>query len=168
MYKFISWAVAVALCTLCASAGSAASVAELKAEIEGVWALEEWHSDGKILRPPQIEGRLVLANGAAIAMLMNYAQETNQTSIAEFGVYVLDDTSFSYRYDIASGFKQGPSGITTSRKPGFEGMRRFVASFEGKALHLSSDQQEFVFTSGAMTYSDNGKLLRVWRRIKGD
>jgi hypothetical protein len=46
-------------------------------------------------------------------------------------------------------------------------MRRFPVSVEGKAVHLNSGQQEFVFTSEGLAYSENGKLLRRWRRIKG-
>jgi hypothetical protein len=168
MFKFIWWAVAVALGTFCTHAASAASITELKGEVEGVYALDEWHIDGKVFRPSQVDGRFVLNNGAVITILLNNAEETNRTSISQFGVFVLDETSFSYRYDTRSNFRQAPSGITPLGAPRFEGMRRFVLSVEGKAVHLNSGQQEFVFTSEGLAYSENGKLLRRWRRIKGD
>jgi hypothetical protein len=67
MFKFIWWAVAVALGTFCTHAASAASITELKGEVEGVYALDEWHIDGKVFRPPQVDGRFVLNNGAVVS-----------------------------------------------------------------------------------------------------
>jgi hypothetical protein len=37
----------------------AASVAEIKAAIDGAYILEEWHTDAGVFRPPQVEGRVV-------------------------------------------------------------------------------------------------------------
>jgi hypothetical protein len=153
---------------LCTHSASAASIAELRSQIEGVYALDEWHIDGKAFRPPQVDGRFVLKNGAVITVLLNNADETNRTSTSQFGVFILDETSFSYRYDTRSNFRQAPNGITSSNAPGFEGMRRFTVSVEGKAVHLNSGQQEFVFTSDGLAYSENGKLLRRWHRIEGN
>ncbi len=45
-------------------------------------------------------------------------------------------------------------------------MRKFIISVEGPTLHLNSGQEEFIFTGERMTYSENGKLLRVWRGLK--
>ena len=45
-------------------------------------------------------------------------------------------------------------------------MRKFTVSMDAGIVHLSSGQQEFIFTSEGMTYSEDGKLLRAWRRIK--
>ena len=128
MVRRVCWFLAGALCILCASAASAASIAELRAAIDGVYTLEEWHIDGQVLRPPQVDGRFVLMHGTVMTVLLNDAQELNRTSNALFGTYVLDETSFSYGYDTRSGFTQTPSTTTVSRTPGFAGMRRFVVS----------------------------------------
>jgi hypothetical protein len=150
-----------------AFAASAASLAELRAAVEGVYTLQEWHSEGKVLRPPQIEGRFVLMNGTVTTILLNDGEESNRTSTALLGKYILDETSFSYRYDTRSYFTQTPSAITVSRTPPWEGMRRFAVSAEGKAVHFNSGQQEFVFTPEGLRYSDSG-LVRVYRREKAN
>jgi hypothetical protein len=168
MARLVSWAVAGAFCISCALAASAASVAELRAAIDGVYTLEEWHSEGQVLRPPQVDGRFVLMNGTVTTVLLNDSQESNRTSNAQFGKYVLDETNFSYGYDIRSSFTQTPSTITVSRIPSIAGMRRFAVSVEGNTVHFKSGQQEFVFTPEGLRYSENGKLLRVWRRAKAN
>ena len=166
--RLVHWALAGALCILCASAASAASVAELRAVIDGVYTLEEWHSDGQVLRPPQVDGRFVLMNGTVTTVLLNDAQEANRTSNAQFGTYVLDETSFSYGYDTRSSFTQTPSNITVSRTPSFAGMRRFAVSIDGRVARLKSGPQEFIFTPEGMRYLENGRLLRVWRHVKAN
>jgi hypothetical protein len=168
MGRLVCWAVAGALCILCASAALAASVAELRAAIDGVYTLEEWHSEGQVLRPPLVDGRFVLMNGTVTTVLLNDAQESNRTSNASFGKYVLDETNFSYGYDVRSSFTQTTSTITVSRTPGFAGMRQFAVSVEGNAVHLKSGQGEFVFSPEGLRYSENGRLLRVWRRVKAN
>ena len=92
MHKVI-WS-AVALVTCLTGVASAASIADVRHVIEGIYALDEWHIGGETFRPPQVDGRFVLENGAVITILLNNATETNKTSSAQFGVFVLDQTSF--------------------------------------------------------------------------
>ena len=134
--------------------------------IEGFYFLEEVHVDTTVLRPPQVDGRFVLKDGAVLYVMLNNADETNKTSITQFGTFILDETSFSYGYDTRSNFRQTAAGVTKVTAAAFEGMRRFVISVEGPTVHLNSGQQEFIFTDERMTYSENGKLLRVYRRSK--
>jgi hypothetical protein len=49
-------------------------------------------------------------------------------------------------------------------------MRSFAAKLEDGVVRLRSEngQQEFLFTAEGITYSENGKPLRVWRRITED
>jgi hypothetical protein len=49
----------------------AASVAEIKAAIDGAYILEEWHTDAGVFRPPQVEGRVVFLNGAVVTILID-------------------------------------------------------------------------------------------------
>ena len=51
-----TWIVATATLVLATSALGADSM-QAKAAMQGNWQLEEWHSDGEILRSPQTEGR---------------------------------------------------------------------------------------------------------------
>jgi hypothetical protein len=49
----------------------AASVADIKATIDGAYILEEWHTDTGVFRPPQVEGRVVFLNGAVVTILID-------------------------------------------------------------------------------------------------
>jgi hypothetical protein len=143
------------------------SVDTLKARMGGVYTLEEWHKDGEVFRAPQVEGRFVLLNGMIMTILHNRMQAPNQTTVVLLGRYVLDSTTFSYGYDNTSIFTETPSGTSVSHKPRWEGMRSFAANLEDGVVHLRSEsgQWEFMFTAEGLTYSENGKPLRVWRRI---
>ena len=47
-------------------------------------------------------------------------------------------------------------------------MRAFTVSGEADGVHLrrTEGQIEFFFSREGLIYSENGKALRVWRRIK--
>ena len=167
MQKVFLFMIAAFLSTSITQTASAASTGEVKRAIEGIYALDEWHIQGRTLRPPQVDGRFVLQNGSVVTILLNNSDETNKTSSAQFGVFILDETSFSYRYDTRSSFRQTPGGILPGGA-GFDGVRKFLVSVDARVVHLKSGQQEFIFTPEGMTYSEEGKLLRVWRRIKGE
>ena len=143
------------------------SADEPRTLIEGVYALQEWHKDGQILRPPQVDGRFVLLHGSVVWLMHNRTQEINQTTNASFGSYALDAARFSYWYDDPSTFVRTASGITVSHDPPWPGVRTFDVKREGDAVRLRSPdhQQEFLFTKEGLTLSDGGKVLRVWRRM---
>jgi hypothetical protein len=150
------------------NAVSQTPVERLRASVEGVYALQEWHKDGKAFKPSQVDGRFVLMNGTVVTILNDRTEEANQATIALFGSYVLEELKFSYRYSSASVFRQTTTGITASYKEPWEGMRTFAVSPEGDAVRFRSEngQQEFLFTHDSLRYSENGKILRTWRRIK--
>jgi hypothetical protein len=107
-----------------------------------------------------------LLNGAVVTVLHNRIQESNQTTLASYGSYVLSSTEFSYRYDEPSVFTETSSGITVSRKAPWEGMRVFSASHDGETVRLrSATGEEFLFNRAGLNYSQKGTVLRVWRRI---
>jgi len=66
-----------------------ASVEAMKAGIEGVYVLQEWHRNGEILRPPLIDGRSVLLNGRLVFIVHDRAQESNQTTLAGYATRTL-------------------------------------------------------------------------------
>lgn len=47
--------------------------------------------------------------------------------------------------------------------------RSFAADFQNGVVRLRSEggQQEMMFTVDRLTYSENGKVVRVWRRVTG-
>ena len=157
---------ATLLCS-CALSPAADPSKSAKARIEGVYALQEGHLGGEDVRPPRVDGRFFLLDGVVITVLHNRVQEGNQTTVASYGSYLLDATHFSYRYDDASVFVQTATAITVSRKPPWDGMRTFTLMSENNAVRLRSDNglQDFLFPPDGLTYSENGKVQRVWRRV---
>lgn len=152
------------------AAGADPELEAVRAKIEGVYALEEWHTEAGVFRPPQVEGRFSMLNGTIIVILRNRMKESPQTTLASYGIYVLTSKEFSYRYPERSVFTITPDSITVSRKPAWEGMRKFDVIREGDNLRLRSQtgQQEWFFTPEGETYSEaNGStfLKRVGRRI---
>lgn len=142
------------------------AVEALRAKIDGIYALEEWHTDTGVFRPPQVDGRFVALNGAVVVVLHNRIQRSNQTTTASYGSYVLKPTEFSYRYEEPSVFTQTSAGVTVSHKAPWEGMRSFSASRDGEAVRFrSASGEEFLFSQEGLKYSEKGKVLRVWRRI---
>ena len=153
------------------AAGADAELDAVRAGVEGVYALEEWHTESGVFRPPQVEGRGVLLNGTITVILHNRMKESPQTTIASYGRYTLTPTEFSYSYTEASVFTITPSAITVSHKLPWEGMRTFNVTREVNAVRLRSQTgaQEFLFTPEGLTYSDAGAGTfvgkRVYRRI---
>jgi hypothetical protein len=113
-------------------------VEALRATIEGIYILEEWHTDTGVFRPPQVDGRFIVLNGAVVVFLRNRIQEANQTTTAAYGSYALKANEFSYRYEEPSVFIQTSSGITVSHKLFWEGMRSFSATRDGETVRLRS------------------------------
>jgi hypothetical protein len=137
----------------------------LKSRVEGAYSLEEWHLATGAAQPPHVTGRFVLLNGSVVTLLR--IQEANQTTVASYGTYALDPNRFTYKYDDTAVYVQTASSITVSNKLPFEGMRGFAVVSEGDAVRFRSDtgSQEFLFTADRLSYSENGKVQRVWRRI---
>jgi hypothetical protein len=148
---------------------SAASIAELRAGIEGVYVLDEWQIDGKFFRPSRVEGRFVILNGVISLILVNKIEEAKQITVAGFGPYSLQANSFAYRYDSLSVFTETQKDIIASHALPWEGMRKFAAKDEGNTVHFqspSAERAEFSFSPEVFIYSERGQVLRKWRRAK--
>ena len=164
VFRFLI-AMSVAWCATIAQAQEA-TVEAMKARLEGVYELQEWHRNGEVVRPPLVDGRTVLLNGRIMYISHDRGQETNKRTIAGFGNYVLEPGKFSYSYESQSWISETPSGVTVSEKLLFEGVRTFAATIENNEVHLraTNGPQEFRFTADGMCYRD-GKILRVFRRL---
>ena len=142
------------------------SVDALKAQMTGLYTLEEWHKDGEAFRPPQVEGRFILLNGVIMTILDNKMQPSNRSTTVLIGKYELTSDRFAYGYDDVSVFTEAADAPKVSHKPMWEGMRAFTPGIEGDLVRLREENgsREFVFTNEGLDYFVDGKLLRKWRR----
>ena len=139
----------------------------LRAKIDGIYALEEWHTNAGVFRPPQVDGRFILHRGAVALILHNRIEEASQTTNASYGSYVLSSSGYSYRYEDTSIFTQTSSAVTVSHTAPWEGLRSFSVSNEGQTVVLrAAGGEQFSFSAEGLTYSEKGKVLRVWRRMR--
>lgn len=149
---------------------SKGSLQETKTLIEGAYTLQEWHAGEEIIRPPAVNGRFVLRDGVVVTVLKNWSKPDAKVTGANYGRYTLDSSGFSYSYEDAIVVTETPSEAKASHKPIFEGTRSFTVSRDanGVRLHRTEGNIEFLFTPELLTYSENGKVLRVWKRVKAD
>jgi len=135
--------------------------------VEGTYVLEEWHVGDEILRPPAVDGRFVLRDGVVTTILKNWSQQASKLSGAAYGRYTLDTSGFSYNYEDATVVTETPSETTVSYKLIFEGARFFTVSRKADGVHLrrAEGEIEFFFAAELLTYSEQGKVLRIWRRV---
>lgn len=167
MKNLLSAVLPVFVLMLCASVLHAEelSLDALKARITGLYTLEEWHKDGEIFRPPQVEGRFILINGTIMTILDSKTQPSSRATSVFIGRYEMVAEKFSYEYDTVSIFSEEGDIIKASHKPLWDGVRVFVPSVEGDVVRLRAESgQEIVFTNEGSKYFDKGKLVRQWRR----
>lgn len=166
----------LAFAAACATTAFAVSAQDdelraVRAMIEGVFALEAWHVDGKVFNPPQVEGRVVYLNGATMFIVHNRMRESPQVSAASWGDYTLSRTEFAYRYTEPATFSIASSGITHARRLPWEGYRTFAVQREGNTVRLTAKagSQEFLFTPTSLVFTEGvaGASLtkRVYRRV---
>ncbi len=143
-----------------------ASVEAIKAGIEGVYVLQEWHRNGEVLRPPLIDGRAVLLNNRLMFIVHDHAQDSNQATLSGYATYILEAGKFSYSYEPLTVITKTAGDTSVSEKLPWEGLRTFAASIEHNEIHFRAinGPQEFRFNANGSSYSD-GKQMRVYRRV---
>ncbi len=155
--------------TLAAPLGAGADElrsAEIARRASGVYALAEWRIDGKLLRPPVVDGRFTLLDGTITTVLRDRSHADGARTSVFLGHFVIEGLSFRYGYDDVSQFSESPAGPSASHRPLWEGLREFAASRDAGALKLSAASgQQFVFTDDGLVYLENGAVLRRWRRV---
>src|SRR5882672_11455653 len=163
---FLLWGVMAVTSFATLARAEEASVEALKAGIEGVYVLQEWHRNGEVLRPPLIDGRAVLLNNRLMHIVHDRAQEPDTTTIAGYATYILEAGKFSYSYEALTVITKTADGTSVSEKLPWEGLRTFAASIENNEIHFraTNGPQEFRFNADGSSYSD-GKLMRVYRRV---
>jgi len=148
------------------SRGEDAAVDALRAGIEGIYVLKEWHRNGQVLRPPLVDARTVLLNGRIMFISRYAAQEPNKMTMAGYGMYILEPGKFSYRYEGFSVVTQTANGTYVSEKVPWEGLKTFAASIENNEVRFraTNGPEEFRFNKDGMSYSD-GTQKRVYQRV---
>jgi hypothetical protein len=148
------------------SRGEDAAVDKLRAGIEGIYVLKEWHRNGQVLRPPLVDARTVLLNGRIMFISHYAAQEPDKTTVAGYGIFILEPGKFSYRYEGFSVVTQTANGTYVSEKAPWEGLKTFAASIENSEIRFraTNGPEEFRFNQDGLSYSD-GTQKRVYRRV---
>ena len=159
------WGVLVFASFVMLARADEAPVDAFRESIEGMYVLQELHRNGETFRPPLVDARFILLNGRFMFISHDRAKEPNKTTVAGYGVYVLEPGTFSYRYEGFSVVTQTADGTTVSEKLPWEGLRTFVASVESNEIRFraTNGPQEYLFNADGMSYSD-GKQMRVYRR----
>lgn len=159
------WGVLVFASFVTLARADEAPVDAFKEGIEGIYVLQELQRNGEIFRPPVVDARFVLLNGRFVFISHDRTKEPNKTTVAGYGVYVLEAGTFSYRYEGFSVITQTADGTSVSENNPWEGLRTFAASVESNEIRYRAinGPQEYVFNADGMSYSD-GKQMRVYRR----
>jgi len=166
-----SFAVAVVLTGLGSSlvAQEGMPPAPVRAIIEGTWELIEWHHQGEVLTPPQMEGRWMVHDGWVMAIRHRDAPPDFE-STAGYGPYSWGPTTWIYGYDRSEDLR-GPSPESADLRVSTVPQRTYNITWEGPILVLEDDRgvglrwefdvQNDIFTMGTM----DGVPIRVYRRI---
>jgi hypothetical protein len=133
----------------------------------GAYEIESWRVDGVLLTPPIVEGRFLLVNGTITTILHNRSVKQTEVTSLLLGTYTLSDTRFEYDYSDTSIIHESAASVTVSHIPLWEGRRAFEvgATNEQAFFRSKTGRQEFLFTARGISYSENGDVLRVWRRM---
>ena len=145
------------------AAPQAAVPADLRAVLQGTWQLEEWHADGKILKPPQADGRWSLHDGVVIFVL--HRADSADSSVG-YGEYKMDAGTWAYRYtrmQRTSGPLAGP--VTMSVTPPGEFRSFAIKRGPGGKVTLDSPDAQHEYEGPFFTLRQKGQIVRKWRRI---
>lgn len=138
--------------------------------IEGIYALRQWWIDGEVLVPPQVEGRFVLREGCVLAFLHNRTAAQPRYSGTLFGRYRLSADTFAYGYDDALMLNHAADGIGIGEQAPWQGMREFAVEARDDVVYVRSHSgaEEFRFSADGFIYSENGRPLRRWSRLRAE
>ena len=140
-----------------------AAPADLRAALEGSWQLEEWHVDGKVLRPPQADGRW--SNHDGVVLFMLHRADSAESTMG-YGAYEMTADTWSYKYTRTQrmgGPLAGPFTVVV-QPPGQ--MRSFkVQRAPGKVILEGGPNDRREYEGPFFTFFQNNQILRKWRRI---
>ncbi len=146
---------------------------DIRATIEGTWELIEWHVDGVIVTPPEMEGRWMVHDGFVMAIRHRDGPESF-VSTAGYGEYVWGPMTWTYGYerseDLAGTTSADPVTLSVTGANPIP-MRTFDIRREG--THLLLEQR-----GGGLTWdydmlrntfllmAADGTTIRKYRRVR--
>jgi len=119
---------------------------------------------GQVLRPPLVDGRWSNRDGTVLFML--HRSDTAESSTG-YGVYHMDEKTWSYRY-LRMQRTAGPLGgpATVSVEAATPEMRSFAIARQpggGVVLERPGDRREYI--GPYFTLIQKGQTVRKWRRV---
>jgi hypothetical protein len=142
------------------------TTAQVQKTIEGTWSLTDWNIDGKILRPPEVDGRFSLHDGI-VMFFLERRSPGKEVFVSGYGSYNMADTNWSYRYEHFRTLLGGGRDTKVSDETPWPGTRMFQFRTEGHKFILddSKDGVMFIFNSNDFTYIEAGITIRIWKRV---
>ena len=142
--------------------------AEVRAVVEGTWTLIEWHVDGRVLRPPEMDGRWMVHDGLVMATRHRDGADGYE-STAGYGTYCWGPTTWTYGYE-RSEDRRGPSSDDVTLRVSDIPMRTFEITREGDHLILEDAAQtlRWDYDMPARTFTlmgRNQQIIRKYRRV---
>jgi hypothetical protein len=134
--------------------------------IEGSFELEEWKASGKVLHPPQIEGRFSLHNGMVLFMTMRKDLPVPETAVG-YGAYHFDSKGFTYGYSYLETLQPGAQGVL-SRRVSSPTTFPLTLQWQGDVLLATgkgSDRREYRDEGFISPLGANGDY-RKWRKVR--
>jgi hypothetical protein len=161
---FVVTALIALLAEPSAQSNQPAAPADLRAILEGTWQLDEWHTDGKILRPPQIDGRW--SNHDGVVLVVYGRQDTGLTT-SGYGTYRITADTWGYGYTrmVTSTAPAGGQASITMTEPKGE-LRSFkIVRAPGKVILEGAGGDTREYDNTFFTFKQKGQIVRRWRKI---
>jgi hypothetical protein len=147
-----------------AAQSNQAAPADLRAMLEGTWQLDEWHTDGQVLRPPQIDGRWSNHDGVVVVV---YSRHDSRLTTAGYGTYRMTADTWSYGYTrmhTSTAPANGAPTVTMTEPKGE--LRSFkVVRAPGKVILEGAGDDRREYDGTFFTFMQKGQIVRKWRRV---
>ena len=166
--RSLGWMTAALLAVVVHAASSARQAeapTELRDRLEGTWVLEEWHHEGRVLRPPAVGGRWSNQDGVVMATFHRQSDGSYQ-SFAGYGRYEITADTWGYAYDrVQTARGTTPEdAVLTVREGG--AMRSFSVSQEGDTVVLLAEGDRREYDERFFTFMLEGAVLRKYRKVQ--
>ena len=142
---------------------------DVRRVIEGTWELVEWHVAGRVLRPPEMEGRWMVHDGVVMATRHRNGQDGHE-STAGYGRYRWGPTTWTYGYE-RSEDRRGPSVDEAPLRVTAIPDRVFEITRNGDHLILEDADQtlrwDYDITDNTFLLMGRGQqIIRKYRRVE--
>lgn len=156
-------------CITTRTAQNGQPLSDVRRVIEGTWELVEWHVAGRVLRPPEMEGRWMVHDGVVMATRHRNGQDGHE-STAGYGRYRWGPTTWTYGYE-RSEDRRGPSVDEAPLRVTAIPDRVFEITRNGDHLILEDAAQtlrwDYDITNNTFLLMGRGQqIIRKYRRVE--